>query len=50
MLGMVVAIPAGFGLVVWRSYRTEARRAARGEPVGTPGKLRWIRRDGGEPR
>ena len=41
MLSMVVAIPSVFALVVWRSYRTEAVRAARGEPVTTPGALRW---------
>jgi hypothetical protein len=47
MLGMVFTIPAGFGLLVWRSYRSEAARAARGEDVATPGALRW---SGSEPR
>ena len=46
MLGMVFTIPAGFGLLVWRSYRSEAARAARGEDVATPGALRW---SGSEP-
>ena len=46
MLGMVFAIPAVFGLVVWRSFRSEAERRARGELVGTPGALRWT---AGEP-
>jgi hypothetical protein len=41
MLGMVFTIPAGFALLVWRSYRSEGARAARGEDVATPGALRW---------
>ena len=41
MLGMVFVIPAGFGLLVWRSYRTASARRSRGEAVGTPGAVRW---------
>jgi hypothetical protein len=41
MLGMVFAIPTVFGLVVWRSFRSETARRARGDHVGTPGALRW---------
>ena len=41
MLGVVFTLPLVFGLVVWRSYRTESARSARGEDVSTPGKLRW---------
>jgi hypothetical protein len=41
MLGMVFLLPAGFGLLIWRSYRSESSRAARGEPVATPGAIRW---------
>ena len=41
MLGMVAALPATFGLVIWNSYRSEAARAARGEVVAHPGALRW---------
>jgi len=41
MLGMVAAMPATFGLVIWNSYRSEAARAARGEVVAHPGALRW---------
>lgn len=41
MLSVVFLLPAGFGLVIWRSYRSEASRAARGELVVTPGALRW---------
>ncbi len=41
MLGMIAVILVGFGSVVWWSYRTERRRAARGESVATPGAERW---------
>ena len=41
MLGVVVALPTTFGLVIWRSYRSEAARAARGEAVSHPGAVRW---------
>ena len=41
MLGVVVLLPAGFGLLIWRSYRSESSRAARGEAVATPGAIRW---------
>ena len=50
MLAMVLAIPTGFGLLVWRSYRSESARRARGDHVSTPGALRWTERDGGEGR
>jgi hypothetical protein len=45
MLTMVFAIPAAFGLLVWRSYRSEGRRRARGEEIVTPGALRWTDAD-----
>ena len=38
MLGMVVAVPAGLGFVVWRSYRSER---ARGQSFTPEGKERW---------
>jgi len=41
MLSMVFLIPLGFGFVVWRSFRTAARRRERGEQVSTPGAMRW---------
>lgn len=41
MLSMVFAIPIGFGFVVWRSFRSEGRRRARGERIDTPGAIRW---------
>jgi hypothetical protein len=41
MLSVVFGLPVAFGLLVWRSYRSAAARAARGESLGTPGKLRW---------
>jgi type IV secretory pathway TrbD component len=41
MLVMVFTIPAGFGFVMWRSFRSEAERRARGEDVATPGAMRW---------
>jgi hypothetical protein len=50
MLAMVLAIPTGFGLLVWRSYRSESARRARGDQVSTPGALRWTPRDEGEER
>ncbi len=45
MLGMVFALPAGFAWLVWRSFRSEAERRARGELVATPGALRWRAED-----
>ena len=50
MLSMVFVIPVAFGLVVWRSFRSEAARRARGEDVATPGKLRWTPDDRDPPR
>ncbi|MCY3000393.1 MAG: hypothetical protein NTV21_01090 [Planctomycetota bacterium] len=41
MLSMVFLIPVGFGLVVWRSFRTAGERQARGEQLYTPGAKRW---------
>lgn len=41
MLSVVFGLPLVFGLLVWRSYRSAASRAARGEVLGTPGALRW---------
>ena len=46
MLSMVVLIPTGFGFVVWRSYRSAARRAEKGEPIETPGAIGWERGEG----
>lgn len=45
MLSMVFLIPVGFGLVVWRSFRSAEARRARGEQISTPGALRWEPRD-----
>jgi hypothetical protein len=41
MLGMVFAIPVGFGFVVWRSYRAERARSAGGQSFAPVGKERW---------
>lgn len=41
MLLTVAAVLGGFLLLVWGSYRLEARRAARGEGFEAEGKLRW---------
>jgi hypothetical protein len=41
MLGMVVAVPLGFGLVVWKSYRSERARVAAGQTFAPDGKERW---------
>jgi hypothetical protein len=41
MLGMVFAVPVAFLGLIWQSYRTAARRTARGEALGTPGAERW---------
>ena len=41
MLGMVVTLPIGFGLLVWRSYRADASRARAGAAFDPAGKLRW---------
>jgi hypothetical protein len=45
MLTMVFALPLGFGWLVWRSFRTEAERRARGEIIATPGAVRWTSSD-----
>lgn len=41
MLAMVFSVPLGLAFVVWRSFRSEAERRARGEDVSTPGAVRW---------
>jgi hypothetical protein len=41
MLAMVFTIPGVFALAVWRSFKNEATRRARGEIVSTPGARRW---------
>jgi hypothetical protein len=41
MISMVFLIPAGFGFVVWRSFRNADARRARGEQISTPGAMRW---------
>jgi hypothetical protein len=42
MLSMVALIPTGFALVLWHSYRSDARRARDGGAAFQPaGKLRW---------
>lgn len=43
MLAMVLLLIGGFLALVWRSYRVEAGRAARGETFEPDGKLRWNR-------
>jgi hypothetical protein len=43
MLAMVFLIPTSFAWVIWRSYRSAAARAARGEPLAPPGAIRWER-------
>ena len=46
MLVMVLfVVPAGLGLVVWRSYRSDRVRAGRGEVFQPEGKLRWSGED-----
>ncbi len=47
MLCAVASIIGGFLLLVWSSYRREARRAARGDgPFAPEGKVRWGSRGG----
>jgi hypothetical protein len=41
MLAMVFTIPSGFAFLIWRSYRSAAARAARGEPLAPAGTIRW---------
>jgi hypothetical protein len=41
MLSVVFGLPLVFGLLIWRSYRSAAARAERGEVLGTPGAVRW---------
>jgi len=41
MLGMVFTLPVAFLGLIWHSYRSAARRAARGEALSTPGAERW---------
>jgi hypothetical protein len=41
MLGMVFTVPMAFLGLIWQSYRSAAKRAARGEPLSTPGAERW---------
>ena len=41
MLAVVFLLPLGFALLIWRSYRSAGRRAARGEPLRPPGTIRW---------
>ena len=41
MLSMVIAVVVGFALLVWRSYRVDARRASDGRGFEAEGKLRW---------
>ncbi|HVS18012.1 MAG TPA: hypothetical protein VMT18_05380 [Planctomycetota bacterium] len=41
MLSMVFGLPAVFGLLVWRSYRSAGARARRGEALVPPGVERW---------
>ncbi|MCC7014716.1 MAG: hypothetical protein IT454_19295 [Planctomycetes bacterium] len=45
MLAMVFVVPLGFSFVVWRSFRSEGRRRARGEQIDTPGAIRWSEDD-----
>lgn len=43
MLGMVFLLPAGFGLLVWNSFRTNARRRALGQGFQAGGdRIRWV--------
>lgn len=41
MLAMVFGLPVAFGLLLWRTYRSAAARAARGEELVVPGAERW---------
>lgn len=42
MISTVTVLFFGALLLVWRSYRTSARRVARGEQAfEAPGKIRW---------
>jgi hypothetical protein len=41
MLAMVYLLPVAFGLLLWRSYRSESKRSRKGETFDPAGKLRW---------
>ena len=41
MLGMVFTVPMAFLGLIWQSYRSAAKRAARGELITPPGAERW---------
>lgn len=41
MIGTVTLLFAGFGFVIWNSYRRARRSAAEGEPFAAAGKIRW---------
>jgi hypothetical protein len=41
MIGMVFTVLASFLAIVWWSYRSAARREARGDVFAPAGKVRW---------
>ena len=41
MLATVFAIPTGFALLIWYTYRAERKRAKAGDAFEPEGKLRW---------
>lgn len=45
MLSVVFSLPVVFVLLIRRSYRSAAVRAARGEPLVPPGAERWTPAD-----
>jgi heme/copper-type cytochrome/quinol oxidase subunit 2 len=45
MIGMVFFVLFSFLGVVWWSFRSDRRRAERGETFAPPGKLRWSPED-----
>jgi hypothetical protein len=41
MIAMVFVVLGGFSTLLWWSFRSARRRAARGETFAPDGKIRW---------